>query len=102
SEIDIAVEADSPLITLPPSRVGETERAIAAHVAGLIPDGATLQIGIGAVPQAILEALGSHRDLGVHSGMLCDGMVPLVESGVITGARKSVDPRRLVAGELLG
>jgi 4-hydroxybutyrate CoA-transferase len=100
--IDIAVEADHPLVELPASRVGETERAIARHVAGLVPDGATIQIGIGGVPQAILEALTSHKDLGVHSGMLCDGMVPLVEAGVITGTRKSLDPCRLAAGELLG
>lgn len=102
SQIDIAVESDAPLVELPPSRVGETERAIGVHVAALVPDGATIQIGIGAVPQAILDALGNHRDLGVHSGMLADGMIPLVEKGVITGARKALDPYRLVAGELLG
>jgi 4-hydroxybutyrate CoA-transferase len=102
SEIDIGVEVDHPLAELSPSRVGDSERAIAGHVAELVPDGATIQIGIGGVPQAILEALGGHRDLGVHSGMLCDGMVPLVASGVITGARKSLDPHRLVAGEALG
>ena len=102
SEIDIAVETDHPLVPLPPARVTATERAIARHVAALVPDGATIQIGIGAVPQAILESLSGHRDLGVHSGMLCDGMIPLVESGGITGARKSLDPYRLAAGEVLG
>jgi 4-hydroxybutyrate CoA-transferase len=102
SEIDLAVEVDHPLVTLKPARVTETERAIAANVAALVPDGATIQIGIGAVPQAILEALAGHRDLGVHSGMLCDGMVPLVEAGVLTGARKSLDPYRLAAAEILG
>src|SRR5262249_48291053 len=102
SEIDIAVEADHPLVELKPARLGDTERAIARHVAALVPDGATIQIGICGVPQAILEALTGHRDLGVHSGMLCDGMVPLVEAGVITGARKSLDRYRLAAGELLG
>lgn len=102
SEIDIAVEADHPLVEMRPARVGDTERAIARHVATLVPEGATIQIGIGGVPQAILEALSNHRDLGVHSGMLCDGMIPLVEAGVITGARKSLDPHKLVAGEALG
>jgi 4-hydroxybutyrate CoA-transferase len=102
SEIDIGVEADRPLTELKPARVGEVERAIAGHVAGLVPDGATIQIGIGGVPQAILDALGGHRDLGVHSGMLCDGMIPLVEAGVITGARKTLDPGKHAAGELLG
>jgi 4-hydroxybutyrate CoA-transferase len=82
--------------------VGEAERAIARHVAALVPDGATVQIGIGGVPQAILAALGGHHDLGIHSGMLADGMVPLVEAGVITGARKSLDPYLLAAGEALG
>lgn len=102
SDIDVAVEVDHPLSPLKPSRVSETDETIAGAVAELVSDGSTIQIGIGAVPQAILAALGSHRDLGVHSGMLCDGMVPLVESGVITGARKSLDPYRLVAGEALG
>jgi 4-hydroxybutyrate CoA-transferase len=102
SEIDIGVETDHPLVELRPARMGAVERAIARHVAGLVPDGATIQIGIGGVPQAILEALDGHRDLGVHSGMLCDGMVPLVERGVITGARKRLDPYKLAAGEVLG
>ncbi|MFN8556655.1 MAG: acetyl-CoA hydrolase/transferase C-terminal domain-containing protein [Dehalococcoidia bacterium] len=102
SEIDIGVETDHPLVELRPARVGETERAIARHVAGLVPDGGTIQIGIGGVPQAILEALDGHRDLGVHSGLLCDGMIPLVDAGVITGARKSLDPYKLGAGELIG
>ncbi|MBI2762090.1 MAG: 4-hydroxybutyrate CoA-transferase [Chloroflexi bacterium] len=102
SEIDIGVDAGQPLAELKPARVGEVERAIAGHVAELVPDGATIQIGIGSVPQAILDALKGHRDLGVHSGMLCDGMVPLIEAGVITGARKSVDRRKHAAGEILG
>lgn len=102
AEIDIGVEVDHPLVQLTPARVGDTERAIARHVAPLVPDGGTIQIGIGGVPQAILEALGGHRDLGVHSGMLCDGMIPLIEAGVITGARKSLDPYKLTAGEILG
>lgn len=102
SEIDLAVEVDHPLVTLPPARVTETERTIARHVAALVPDGATIQIGIGAAPQAILEALTGHHDLGVHSGMLCDGMVALAEAGVLTGARKTLDPYRLAAGEILG
>lgn len=102
SEIDLAVEVDHPLVPLKPSRVTETEQRIAGHVAALVPDGATIQIGIGAVPQAILGALSGHRDLGIHSGMLCDDMVPLIESGVITGACKSLDPYRHAAGEVLG
>ncbi len=102
SDIDIAVASDAPLMELPPARIGDTERAIARHVAALVPDGATIQIGIGGVPNAILEALSGHRDLGIHSGMLSDGMVPLIESGVVTGARKRLDPYLHVAGEALG
>jgi 4-hydroxybutyrate CoA-transferase len=102
SDIDLGVEVDHPLVPLKPARVTEVEQTIARHVAALVPDGATIQIGIGAVPQAILDAFGGHRDLGVHSGMLCDGMLPLVEAGVLTGVRKSLDPYRLAAGEVLG
>ena len=102
SQIDFAVQADHALTELAPAPVGETERAIARHVANLVPDSSTIQIGIGGVPQAILEQLGNHRDLGVHSGMLCDAMLPLIESGVITGARKTIDRFKLTAGELLG
>ncbi len=102
SEIDIGVEVDHDLIELKPARVSEVERGIARHVAALIPDGSTIQIGIGGVPRAILEEMRGHRDLGVHSGMLCDGMLPLIESGVITGAHKSLDPYKLAAGEALG
>jgi 4-hydroxybutyrate CoA-transferase len=102
TDIDLAVETEHPPVAAPPGPVGEVERAIGRHVAGLIPDRATIQIGIGAVPQAILEALADHRDLGVHSGMLCDGMVPLAERGVITGAWKSLDPYKLAAGEAIG
>lgn len=102
SQIDLAVTVNHPLVPLKAARVTETERSIARNVAALVPDGATIQIGIGAVPQAILEALGGHHDLGVHSGMLCDGMIPLVEAGVISNARKSLDPFLLAAGEALG
>lgn len=102
SWIDVACECDAPLIPYEPPHVGDVERAIARHVASLVPDGACFQIGIGAIPQAILEALGDHRDLGIHSGLVCDGMVPLIEKGVVTGARKSIDRGIIVAGEAMG
>lgn len=102
SHIDVACECDAPLIPYEPPHVGEVERAIARHVAALVPDGACFQIGIGAIPQAILEALGDHRDLGVHSGLVCDGMVPLIEKGVVNGARKNIDRGVVVAGEAMG
>ncbi|WP_337188117.1 acetyl-CoA hydrolase/transferase C-terminal domain-containing protein [Phenylobacterium sp.] len=89
--IDRLIETDRPLVALDSPPLGDAERAIGRHVAGLVPDGATLQLGIGALPDAILEALTGHRDLGVHSGMIADGLVPLLEAGVVTNARKSRD-----------
>lgn len=85
-----------------PVRIGDAERAIAAHVAGLVPDGATLQTGIGAIPEAVLPALAGHRDLGIHSGMIGDGVVELIERGAVTNALKPVEPGITVAGALFG
>jgi len=102
SEIDYAIEVDRSLLPYEPPRVGELERTIARHVAALVPNGATFQIGIGAIPQAILEALGDHEDLGIHSGLVCDGMIPLIERGVVTGAHKTIDRLRVVGGEVMG
>ena len=101
SQIDCWVEVDEPLAEYPPTRVGDVERAIAAHVAPLIPDGATIQIGVGSIPQAIMEALSGKRDLGVHS-LLVESMLPLVEAGVITNARKRLHPGRMDVGEIMG
>jgi 4-hydroxybutyrate CoA-transferase len=81
--------------------VGEDERRIAGHVADLIPDGATVQVGVGAIPQAVMEALGNRKDLGVHS-LLVDHMLPLVDKGVITNARKRLHPGRMDIGEIMG
>jgi acetyl-CoA hydrolase len=78
-----------------------TER-IADHVAGLIPDGATLQTGIGAVPDAVLRRLRDRKDLGVHTELFSDGVVDLINEGVITGERKSLHPGKVVAGFMLG
>lgn len=83
SQIDCWTAVDEPLVEYPPAPVGDVERGIAAHVAELIPDGATIQIGVGSIPQAIVEALGERRDLGVHS-ILVDHMLPLAEKGRIT------------------
>jgi 4-hydroxybutyrate CoA-transferase len=102
SRIAVACEVDAPLLPYEPPTVGEVERQIGSRVAELVPDGACFQIGIGAIPQAILEALTGHRDLGIHSGLACDGMIPLIERGVVTGARKEVDRGLVVAGEAMG
>src|SRR5262249_12085989 len=67
SQVDAWVEVDEPLVEYPPPVVGDVERVIGGHVAALVPDGATVQVGVGAIPQAVLEALGGHRDLALHS-----------------------------------
>lgn len=102
SRIDYCVEVDYPL---PEFRQGEPAplySRIGRHVADLIDDGATLQMGIGAIPNAVLDYLGDKRDLGVHSEMFSDGIIDLVQRGVITGARKTLLPGKLVAGFVLG
>jgi 4-hydroxybutyrate CoA-transferase len=101
SQIDAWVDVDEPLAEYPPPVVGAVERAIGAHVATLVPDGATVQVGIGAIPQAVLEALGAHRDLALHS-LLVDSGVALVERGVVTGARKRVHRGRMDIAEAMG
>lgn len=96
------VETDRPVLTVAASRVGEAEQAIARIAAELIPDRAVLQVGIGAVPDAILALLTTHRDLGVHSGMIGDTVVDLIERGVITNAHKPFDIGRTITGTLVG
>ena len=101
SQIDAWVEVDEPLLPYPPTPVGEIERAIGRHVAGLVPDGATVQVGVGAIPQAVLEALVDHRELALHS-LLVDSSVTLVERGVVTNALKRVHRGRMDIAEAMG
>ena len=82
--------------------VRERERKMAQHVAELIPDGATLQMGIGAIPDSVLPYLEDRKDLGVHTELFSDGVMHLVEKGVITGARKTLHPGKIIAGFVLG
>jgi acyl-CoA hydrolase/GNAT superfamily N-acetyltransferase len=96
------VAVDDPLPELALQPADEVSRAIGGHVASLIPDGATLQVGIGRIPDAILEALRERRDLGVHTEMCSDGMMALVEAGVINGRRKTLLPGKLVTSFLMG
>ncbi len=103
SAFDGLIEVDPhPLVEFPSApRSGITDR-IGEHVASQVVDGATIEYGIGAIPDASLAALAGHRDLGLHSGMLGDAVIELVESGVMNGARKSVDAGLLVAGGIVG
>ncbi|HEX6203373.1 MAG TPA: acetyl-CoA hydrolase/transferase C-terminal domain-containing protein [Thermoanaerobaculia bacterium] len=96
------VEVDDELPERTPGPLSDVERAIGRHVASLIEDGATLQTGIGAIPTAVLASLGDHRELGVHTEMFSDGVIDLVERGVITGSRKKVHPGKILSTFLMG
>ena len=102
SQIDCAVRVARTPVEVPAAKVGPNDLATARIVAGYIEDGAVLQVGIGAVPDAILRNLRDRRDLGIHSGMIGDGLVDLVEAGVITNARKPIDPGVSITGALIG
>jgi 4-hydroxybutyrate CoA-transferase len=101
-DIDVFVEHEQPVIELPQGRIGEVEKAIGQNCAGLIPDGATLQLGIGAIPDAVLLFLKDKKNLGIHSEMFSDGVVELAEAGVITNAKKTLKPGKFVATFLMG
>ena len=96
------VETSRAVPEVAPPRLDETARAIGAHVGSLVRDGDCLQTGIGAIPAAILDALGNHNDLGLHGGLLDDGGKALIEAGVVTGTRKAQHTGKHVAGMLLG
>jgi 4-hydroxybutyrate CoA-transferase len=102
SRIDACVPVDYPLPELAQGAPSPLYRAIGAHVASLIDDGSTLQMGIGAIPDAVLGFLGGKRDLGIHSEMFSDGIIDLVQAGVLTGARKTLLPGKIVAAFCLG
>jgi 4-hydroxybutyrate CoA-transferase len=100
--IHFIVEHDEPLIELKPPKIGDIEKAIGENVAGLIEDGATLQLGIGAIPDAVLLFLTGKKDLGIHSEMFSDGVVVLAENGVITNRKKTINPGKFMATFLMG
>ena len=102
SRIDILVECDAPLLELPPDPVTDVQKQIGKHVAGLIEDGSTLQMGIGGIPDSVWSFLGGHHNLGVHTEMFSDRIIPLIESGVINGERKTLHPGKVVASFVLG
>lgn len=95
-------EVDRPLIELPVPEPTPVDSRIAGFVADRIPNGATIQVGIGAIPSALMAGLRGHRDLGVHTEMLSDGIIDLVECGVVTGTRKTLAPGKVVATFALG
>jgi acyl-CoA hydrolase len=102
SRIDCAVHVSRTPVEVSPAKIGETDQAIARYAADYVEDGSVIQVGVGAVPDAILRLLTDRRDLGVHSGMIGDGVVDLVEAGVITNVRKPIDPGVSITGALIG
>jgi 4-hydroxybutyrate CoA-transferase len=102
NEIDDFVESSRPLCALQRPVITDLQVAIARNVAGLIGDGAVLQIGIGGIPEAVLPLLMDRKDLGVHSELVSDGIIPLIEAGVLTGARKNFKPRKIILGFAVG
>lgn len=99
---DVLVRADRGPQEMQPARIGEVEARIAGHVAALVPDGACLQFGVGAVPVAALSGLTGHRALSIHSGVIGDACVDLIEAGTVTNARKPIDRGVTVANTVLG
>jgi acyl-CoA hydrolase len=101
-EVDAWVQVSANLPAHPPAPLGEIERAIGKHVASLVDDGATLQMGIGAIPDAVALALVDHRHLGIHTEMFSDGALALIRSGAVDNSKKAVHPGRTVSGFVMG
>lgn len=102
SELAACVEVDDPLVEVPTAIPNGQEEKIGRYIAELIPDGATLQIGVGGIPNAVLNALHNHRNLGLHTEAMTDGVLPLIKSGVINNSKKVVMPGKTVASLVLG
>ncbi len=102
SKLDYIVPVDYPLEETRLSEPTDLSKCIATHIARLIPDGATLQTGIGAIPDAVLAQLGTHQHLGIHTELFSDGVIDLVEKGVIDGERKSLHPGKVISSFMIG
>ena len=102
SKLNYVVPVSRPLLEFPQGETGDLADSIARHIADLIDDGCTLQLGIGGIPDAVLHYLHDRKDLGVHTEIASDGVMAMVEAGVITNERKTLHPGKIVAGFLLG
>lgn len=102
SDIDVIVEDDTPIPELGLPRIGDVEMAIGEHVASLVHDGDCLQLGIGAIPDAVLKFLGDKKNLGIHSEMISDGVIDLYERGVINCSAKNFNKDKMVVSFLMG
>ncbi len=101
-DIDVLVPSEDAILEVPPPEVTDVTRQIAEYIAALIEDGSTIEFGIGRIPQALLSFLKNKKDLGVHTEMVSDGIIDLMECGAITGARKTMDRGKVVASFALG
>ena len=99
---DSAVVVDDPLPEISPGEPGPVETAIGRYVAELVEDGATLQMGIGGIPNAVLAALRNHRDLGIHTEMFSDGAIDLIERGIVNNEKKRIHPGKVVSAFAMG
>lgn len=99
---DTFVDHESPIIEVPVPRPDPIEEKIGDYIAGLVEDGATLQMGIGGIPNAVLSRLTDHKNLGIHTEMFSDGVLPLVEKGVITNSEKRIVPDHIVSSFVMG
>jgi acetyl-CoA hydrolase len=102
SRLTHIVPVSYPIVEVPQGQPGELQKQIASHIAGLIPDGATMQMGIGEIPDAVLFYLKDKRDLGVHTELFSDGVIELIELGVLTNAAKTIHRGKIIAGFALG
>jgi len=98
----VPVDYELPELLMSEGGPDETVDRIAQHIAELIPDGATMQMGIGAIPDAVLNYLKDKKDLGIHTELFSDGVIELVEMGILSGARKSIHPGKMIAGFVIG
>ena len=102
SRLTHVVPVSYPIVEVPQGQPGELQKQIASNIAGLIPDGATMQMGIGEIPDAVLLYLKDKRDLGVHTELFSDGVIELIETGVLTNAAKTIHRGKIIAGFALG
>jgi 4-hydroxybutyrate CoA-transferase len=102
SRLKYIVEVDYPIPEVKIGGSSELHLKVGEHIAEMIPDGATLQMGIGSIPDAVLQNLGNHRDLGIHTELFSDGVIDMVERGVITCSKKTFHPGKIIAGFLFG
>jgi len=102
NELNVIVEGSRPLCAMKKPQITDLHVGIARNVATLIEDGSVLQTGIGGIPDAVLPMLADRKDLAVHSELVSDGVIPLIESGIITGERKNFKPRKIIVGFILG